>query len=373
MGRQLQQAHSAYRAALFAICLVTAVGIVSRILGGQTLLLPLPPAETPVHGASNSKRLGAQYQYQNAGAIADAIVESSLSQLPPPPLVDPVCFRDKHVVLLGDSTMARAALAFQDLFNCTMVREGSRCDFASYYGDAVNNGTHSKPIPPGSGPFGYGSANRGCMDCSGCHPRRWHCAIAKFTVELVGIEFARDVEYPTAHGDFTQESIIRGYLAREYGTHAAAPAPHPPPPPPHAIVFNEGIHDLGMPGTSTGVSATALYESNVDWLTSLLHDTFRVRGTRLLWVSTSAIVPETQNPKYRSVTANDKLVQYNQAAERVMRKWGVPVFDVFPLTQRPEIKALCLDGIHYGTPSQFYYRYVALNLAMTLCGDGRPS
>lgn len=278
--------------------------------------------------------------------VASAHANASLT------LVDPVCFRDKHIVLMGDSTMARAALAFQDMFNCTLVREGSRCDFASYYGDAVNNNTHSKPIPEDAGPFLYGSLNRGCMDCNGCQPRKWYCGVSNFTVEHIGIEFARDVEYPTAYSDFTQESVIRGYMAR--GTL------------PYAIVYNHGLHDYRLQDTKA-VSASAMYQSNIEWLTSLLNGSFRARGSRLLWISTSAMVTGAPYSKNRSSTANDKIREYNEAAEHVMRKWGVPVFDVFPLTRRPEIKALCLDGIHYGQPLQFYYRFVALNVAMALC------
>lgn len=251
--------------------------------------------------------------------------------------------------------MARAAIAFAEILNCTLVREGSRCGFEAYYGDAVKNSTHSAPIPKTYGPFGYGSINRGCMDCSGCHPKKWYCGVANLTVELIGMEFARDVEYPTAFGDTTQESIIRGYMAREYSNVA-----------PYAVVFNTGMHDLAISPTKT-TPASEIYEANIDWLTSLLFDSFQTRGTKLLWTSTSEIVPETQNPKYRSITANNKITQYNQAAERVMRKWNVPVYDVLPLTRQPEIKALCLDGIHYGTPSQLYYRFVALSIAMQLC------
>lgn len=320
MVRRPVRLSDAYRVVLM-MCVIALVGLLARIRTGRPV--------SAAHKRSN------EYEHAN---------------------FNPACFRDKHVVLMGDSTMARAAAAFQEMFNCTLVRAGSRCDFSSYYGDAVRNSTHSKQIPPGSGPCGHGLSNRGCMDCSGCHPTQWHCSILNITVELIGIEFARDMEYPTAFGDFTQESIIRGYMARTYD---AAP--------PYAIAFSTGLHDLGVQGTNTKLPI-AFYEENVEWLTSLLHDSFRVRGSRLMWISTSAIVPETQDPRYRSDTANDAILEYNKAAERVMRKWLVPAYDVFPLTQKPEIKALCRDGIHYGTPSQFYYRLVALNIAMAFCG-----
>lgn len=125
---------------------------------------------------------------------------------------DPMCMSDKHVVLMGDSTMARAAEGLHHLFGCKVIRQASRCDFASYYGIAVAHEQLNSAIPPGVGPALTGRQNRGCMDCSGCHSRHWYCPIRNVTLEFVGMEFAKDVEYPTWHGRFTQESVIKGYL-----------------------------------------------------------------------------------------------------------------------------------------------------------------
>jgi hypothetical protein len=181
-------------------------------------------------------------------------------------------------------------------------------------------------------------------------------------VEFIGVEFARDVEYPTALGDYTQESIIKGYLAHNISSST------------YALVFNTALHDLAIPPpTNETSSALATYASNLDWMTSMLVEALGETQprTRLVWISTARVVSRNQPVSWHAITNNERIAEFNSAAAGVMRRWRIPTLDVFPMSKIPQFEALALDGVHYGSPSQFYYRYVALKIALQLCSAPR--
>jgi hypothetical protein len=203
------------------------------------------------------------------------------------------------------------------------------------------------------GPTGYGREHRGCQDCKGCNSFLYECPPARVTLEFVGLDFARDVEYPTRFGGTTQESIVRGHLA------ALAE-------PPYAFVFNSGLHDLSI-RPPPGRAEVDVYEANIRWLAALLNETLAARGTRLLWVATSAVRSDRQPTQWRNVTSSSRVERFNAAAARVMREFRIPVLDVYGVTTLPFIQALCRDGIHMGRREEFYYRYVAAEIAKHMC------
>jgi hypothetical protein len=238
------------------------------------------------------------------------------------------------------------------------VRAGSRCGFAAFYGLDSDPLALAAPIPPGVGPAGYGRSHRGCQDCNGCAAWLAECPRANVSVEFVGLEFARDVCYPTAYGGTTQESVVRGHLA------ALAE-------PPYAVVVSSGLHDLAVPPVP-GVAPAAVYEGNVRWLAALLNGSLTARGTRLLWVATAAVRSARQPPQWRNITSSARVREFNAAAARAVAAVGIPLLDVFPVSTLPFVQELSRDGVHLGLDSEFYYSYVAAEIVKHVCEPPPP-
>jgi hypothetical protein len=172
-------------------------------------------------------------------------------------------------------------------------------------------------------------------------------------LERIGFDFVKDVEYPTALSNFTQESILRGYFAKMEE-------------PPYAFVFNSGLHDLSIPAVP-GFSTAAMYESNLAWLVALVKETLGVRGTKLLWVSTSAVYAPAQPVEWRNLTSNVRVREFNAVAKRVMKKHRIPELDVYGVTTLPFILELSNDGVHMGKKRDFYYKYAAVAMVKHVC------
>ena len=258
-----------------------------------------------------------------------------------------LCMQQKNVIFMGDSTMVHTAQQFSSFFNCSRIMAATRCDFAAYYNISASNISHSLPIPIGVGPLANGKTNRGCMDCSGCESRSWACDST--TIEFLGVEFAKDVEYQTGLYNFTQENVIKGYLAKKA--------------PPFVVIFNTGLHDMGA-GSPDKIHLHDTYGDNLEWLVEMLHETLSKKGTRLVWLSTSAVREDKQPEGWRNITNNQKVEHMNAEASRIMQKWNIAEVDQYAVTRLPYFQAMNVDGVHYGAE---FYKSTALELLKLVC------
>jgi hypothetical protein len=170
-------------------------------------------------------------------------------------------------------------------------------------------------------------------------------------VDFVSLEYARDVCFPTAFGNYTQESIVRGF----YGALKE---------PPYAVVFNTGIHDMNLKYPA-GSSAATMYDINLRWLAKLLKDNFAPKGTKLFWVTTSDR-RFLENPNEISPT-HERIKEFNAIAARIMRNASIPTVDVYTVSRFPHTQKLARDSVHFGKRYEFYYRYVATEILKHIC------
>jgi len=103
--------------------------------------------------------------------------------------------------------------------------------------------------------------------------------------------------------------------------------------PPDVIHFNWGLHDLKNRGTKVPVEE---YEKN---LTRLVH---RLKATRakLVFATTTPVGPE-------AARRNSDVIQYNEAAVRVMKKEDIRVNDLYAILHPQRRKIQTGDGVHF--------------------------
>lgn len=210
--------------------------------------------------------------------------------------------RGRRWAFLGDSTMAmmwrlsplqvnltREAAIRRDCpneYNCS-VTFADRCGVNEAL--QVSRATEwTRPnFSRAEGPVQNGLANPFCYDCMGCNPVTLTCHDKEHvqhgsnaststtqcglrdrnTVQAIyggflGVEFARDVEFPSLEYSTTQETIVRGYLARQWNTpRQLADFGRP------ICVVIAGFHDATIPNITQ-----ALYMANVAWYIDLLLD-----------------------------------------------------------------------------------------------------
>jgi len=252
------------------------------------------------------------------------------------------------LVLLGDSTMRRAATALSSILdNCTLVQNGSRCDFSAYCGMAYYDTALKVTIPQHEGPVMYGKDKRGCQDCSSCEPNRWKCS--GIDVEYLGIEFAADVEYPTLNHSTTQESIILGYLKKTARIG-------------DFVVFNTGIHDT----VNTG-AAPLIYAQQLGHYVDMLLEVYA--STNIIWLTSTYPKDRLQRRRWRSITSTKVVSILNDASRLVMSKRGIQVLDVAPLSNFKHFDALFVGAIHICNETQAWYRSVAFSVLVQLSNN----
>jgi hypothetical protein len=181
----------------------------------------------------------------------------------------------------------------------------------------------------GEGPRANGLENHGCTDCLGC--MRGAYGNAQWTIEYLSMEYARDVEVQTAQFRTTQENVVQ-YLKRDGRVITD-------------IVFNHGIHDMGVNFTSA-----EKYVRNVRWLVDLYR---RELGVSRLTFVTISHTRRSDGDKYPQT--NDKIAVWNAEVVRALAA-TVPVFvvDVTSMTQPAE--APFSDHVHLQPE---YYPHVA--------------
>lgn len=275
------------------------------------------------------------------------------------------------ILLLGDSTMARAATALsQKILLCTIIQKQSRCNLAEYFGMEYRNMTTE--IPYGIGPTLYGKRNRGCQDCSSCTSRAWSCA-GDMELHYIGIEFAKDIIYPTERFATTQESVVLGYLPQIVSRVKMC-------------IFNTGLHDLALLSPSLKfksqmIESARLYKDNLTFYTELLLQHFDLKN--LYWLSTTPVIENLIPNKYRKITNNKNIKHFNKIAKNIMIQRNIRIFDTFFLAQEEKYALLNIDGIHWGTEKEMFYMTLSniflclFNEALTISGEtpylGEPS
>lgn len=249
------------------------------------------------------------------------------------------------IVVMGDSTSARLADALAlRIRDCSLQKTQERCDFAFYYGTPYSLEKLGKPIPKGYGPTAYGRTHRGCQDCAGCGSKYWTCHNNTIVLEYIGIEFAIDVEYPTEEYDTTQESIIQSYL-KKYQSRIKY------------LYFNTGLHDAGIDAKMKLRRSHLSYRKNLNFTLRLLLNI--LDPNRLVWMTSTSVLPQSQPKKWRKITNNKKIGQFNQISVQTARELGISSIDLFKLSKESKYRHLNRDGIHWGESYEEFYQEVA--------------
>jgi hypothetical protein len=251
------------------------------------------------------------------------------------------------IVIIGDSTAARAAIALHNLFrDCKLLRDQGRCNYDKYYNIQYDNKRLINRIPKGYGPIEYGLRHRGCQDCSGCGARKWMCNNSTFLVEFIGVEFALDVEYPTKKHGTTQESIIHGYLKDRYEK--------------PCVYVNTGLHDASMKQNSLKKSRS--YKKNLQKFLQIVLEVFSQE--QVVWLTTTGVRKTKQPRKWRKILSNTIIENFNDISFDLAAKHEIQVLDLYHLSRISPFYELNVDGVHYGSPVQAYYIEVAQNIFM---------
>lgn len=264
-----------------------------------------------------------------------------------------------EAILLGDSTMWRLWINGGFPGRCGSARLGGRCGILRAMG--MWNESASLPAgvawrPPVQGLEGGPEDEPFCSMCNGCDPAVYECPAGRRPSEglawsYLGVEFARDIEYPSAGPGFrartTQESVAV-YLDHH---------------PKELCVVNAGLHDMTIGRHAAGPDpcnktlvrhmynhSTASHVENVRQYVALLQKGCR----RTVWLTTSAIeVPEGDRWPQR----NWRAATWNGHVEAVLQSEFPAVFfvDVFPKTAGTKhLDNVHLDNTYYVTLGQLF-------------------
>ena len=170
------------------------------------------------------------------------------------------------------------------------------------------------------------------------------------TIEFLGVEFAKDIEYQTRLYNFTQENVVKGYLAKKKAS-------------PFVVIFNTGLHDMGV-NSPDNIHLHDTYGDNLEWLAAMLHENLSSKGTKIVWLSTSAVRENKQPRRWRNITNNKRVEHMNDEASRIMQKWNITEVDQYAITRLPYFQEKNVDGVHYEAE---LYKSTALELLRSMC------
>lgn len=319
----------------FVVCCVTLV-LISVVASSQKSL-SLASISFPSRFATAA--VGRKFSYRARSGQSDTDDSNDVSS-------KSSCDGDwPSLTLIGDSTMKRTAVTIAEVFyNCTVSRSGQRCNFPAFYGLEVNASALETRVLPQTGPVLHGLTNRGCQDCGGCEPMAWQCTLFGKPIELefLGVEFAADVEYPTASHSLTQESVVLGYLKEKVAEN-------------DYVVFNTGIHDTVNVG-----HLPQEFEKQLLHYANLLSQVYETRS--ILWITNTYPRGTMQPSEWVNVTSATAISGFNEASVRVMRALNIKTLDVGYLSTMKQIQAIYTDGVHVGDASGPWYTFVALSI-----------
>lgn len=122
------------------------------------------------------------------------------------------------------------------------------------------------------------------------------------------------------------------------------------------IHFNTGLHDFAhRQGTPEEIEK---YQRNLEIVIGKLTRT----GAKLIWASTTPV------PKNAPGTSNDLAIKYNRAAAEVMKRYRIPIDDLYS-AMKPHHERYWLhpNNVHFNTEgSAFLGRYVARSILKQL-------
>ena len=262
-----------------------------------------------------------------------------------------LCLELGHLVFLGDSQMYHLTRSFSKIMgNCTLIKSGSRCGETNGYLGIEALSSDGEFVHPGQseGPVAHGLQNlgSGCRDCAGCDAMLFKCRDGshEMMIEYIAIEFARDVSLQSSLYKTTQENVGY-YLSKHNVSH---------------IVYNTGLHD-----TSLEDASSQSYRDNLVWYNDVLRKFMPFAS--YLWVDTVAVVKEMQPERWRNVTMNELIADYNRIASRISDQFGYQRISPFGLLQLPYFSQLNSDGVHYMESSGVFYDMLATEIILKLC------
>lgn len=122
---------------------------------------------------------------------------------------------------------------------------------------------------------------------------------------------------------------------------------------PNIVHINAGLHDLALYSTGEfpgGYSSIVQYVSNLDKIITTIKES---DVSTIIWASNTPVQEEWH--RYKPGTQEDKklirslkdVVEYNQAAQTVMKKHGVETNDLFEAVMQAGLEdCLIADGVH---------------------------
>ena len=264
------------------------------------------------------------------------------------------------MVFMGDSQMKNLGGSFISLFqqgNCKedKTKRTDRCGIVSNYFRLPEPRVWVRPNHRLlEGPIAHGLQNPGCNDMKStwglyrCGAPAVHSSVS---LELLGVEFARDVEMQNALFNSTQESTIH-YLVNSTDRVSV-------------VVVNTGLHDALVvpklcpdletrelpPGTSLREFVRPwvdLYEGNLRWYLTLMRQ--QLPGVPILLLTTSLM--RASEAKHRRTNA--MIRDMNARAAAVAGGLGIESVDVQPLLDSGRANLLYTDNVHAGAQKYAY-------------------
>ena len=180
-----------------------------------------------------------------------------------------------------------------DIKRCAWLRliTTDRCNWLDNF-NITKKTNWTNPVSRSEGPVGFGLTSNYCTDCSGCNSRVYlgsNITINCFVQNYIAVEFSKDVEMQSVHGNTTQESLSHIlYSMPKYG----------------ACVMNSGVHDAAIKDMNGST-----YVHNVQWYITLMlpHCSY------VIWLDTTA--PETD----RYLQKRDRIAQWNDMTSDMIR------------------------------------------------------
>ena len=124
------------------------------------------------------------------------------------------------------------------------------------------------------------------------------------------------------------------------------------------LYFNTGLHDAGIDTKVKLGRSDISYKNNLKFTLQLLLD--MLDSKRLVWMTSTAILPQNQPKKWRKITNNEKIRHFNKISTQTTRELGLTSsMDLFKRSKQRKYRHLNRDGIHWGEPHEEFYSEVA--------------
>ena len=256
--------------------------------------------------------------------------------------------KTRHIVFLGDSTMAYLFEQFmpqiKEIFPSLRRRKTSQkknskqCPRLDYFGLPLKQETAENWLEPqkgveGPSPFAAWTTPF-CMGCNRCIFQKFADQSNNVTVEYIGLEYARDVEYQTNVSHTSQETVSLYLKSQALDTSKVT------------CIANAGFHDL-----TVQYQTVDQYVENVHFYLDHFH---HLCGT-IIWVGLSKTLNNKDFPQ-----THDNITKLNNALFETLAaspdRWNhLKILDVYDAGQNFRMK----DNLHFFGR---YYRVLSVFL-----------